>query len=81
MIFLINDIFKESKYFITLRMIKCGEKNNYKFFMAQVFFDIHDIIVRKHNIFYSLFLLKIIVGRNNINESSQKAKKIFFIKF
>ena len=32
-----NDILKESKYFITLRMIKCGKKNNYKFFMAQVF--------------------------------------------
>ena len=35
--FLINDIFKESKYFIIWRMIKCGKKNNYKFFMAQVF--------------------------------------------
>ena len=54
---------------------------NHKFFKTQIFFDIHDIIVRKHNIFYSLFLLKIIVGRNNINASSQKAKKIFFIKF
>ena len=54
---------------------------NHKFFKTQIFFDIRDIIVRKHNIFYSLFLLKIIVGRNNINESSQKAKKIFFIQF
>ena len=36
--FLINDIFKESKYFITLIMIKCGKKKmNHKFFKTQIF--------------------------------------------
>ena len=49
-------------------------------FYRSGFFRIHDIIVRKHYIFYSLFLLKIIAERSNINSSRQKDKKIIFIQ-
>ena len=48
-------------------------------FYRSGFFRIHDIIVGKHYIFYSLLLL-IIAERSNINSSRQKDKKIFFIK-